>query len=197
MREGSRRSTGLPSVYYYPFSVFWAHFLLWRSCPWSAPRPTDASSIPSVHSFRLSPFYSFLLIFLCFIFLLPLTFAATLPFIAPLLFSILLLLLYIFIFLLFLLLLLPTTTLILRIDGPSVEDKRSAPSIVERLATRARLRAHGVTKQKGEMKITKVVVRNIFLSLYNHFALTLFLLFFFFLLFLIIYSIIFLPDTLM
>lgn len=42
MREGSRRSTGLLSVYYCPFSVFWTRFLLWRSCPWSAPRTTDA-----------------------------------------------------------------------------------------------------------------------------------------------------------
>ncbi len=44
---------------------------------------------------------------------------------------------YIFIFLLFLLLLLPTMTLILRIDGPSVEDNFSHTSVATRKALRS------------------------------------------------------------
>lgn len=148
MREGSRRSTGLLSVYYYPLS---APSVL-SPCPWSAPRPTDAG-----YQWQPLPFSLQQPILLYPFPLRPTTSSYSLPppsfsyytrppFLSPLL-------LYYHYF--------PPLPI------PFFYLQRPYP-LKRRPCARVRC-AHGATKQKGGIGKIKVVIKNNLLSLYNHF----------------------------
>lgn len=173
MREGSQRSTGLLSVYYCPLSAPSAlspltvlpvvrsashgRRMLQRPIFLCPPRPfslTLAAILPFISFLNtlllLQPSF-FLLLFLIFSYT-PYLFFSTVLCDQPLLLLFFPLLLYYYYFP-------PHQIFYLRRPYP----------LKRRPCARVRC-AHGATKQKGEKEKTKVVIRNILLSLYSHFC---------------------------